>query len=123
MALVVGLYTVFLALWELLAAGSYYLVYGTSPPIEAEAWYPLLNPLDPILAYVDLANATIATEVWPLQFQYGLREPEAMPMSAAKRYAGEVPFSLQDWFAAVVLLAWFAVPVAIGYGRFQNADL
>lgn len=75
---------------------------------------PVAQPAQPDPGYVDLANTTIATEVWPLQ--YGLREPEAMPMSAAQRYAGEAPFSLQDWFAAVILLAWFAVPVAIGYG-------
>ncbi len=33
------------------------------------------------------------------------------------------PFYLQHWFALVILALWIAVPVAIGYLRFERADL
>ena len=33
------------------------------------------------------------------------------------------PFYLQHWFAFVILAAWIAVPLAIGYWRFERIDL
>ena len=123
MAIVVGLFATFVALWELLVAGAYYLVHGTTPPVEAETWYLAVDGLNPIAAYAGIAAEAVDGEVWPLQFGYGLREPEALAMSPAERYPGDAPFYLQDWFGVIVLLAWLAVPVAIGYYRFQRADL
>ncbi|MFC3957454.1 ABC transporter permease subunit [Halovivax cerinus] len=123
MALTVGLFTVFVALWELVVAGPYYLIHGKSPPIEAEAWYLFLDGLNPIAAYAGLANAAIPGDVWPLQFGYGLREPAALTMTAAERYPGDAPVYLEAWFGAVVLLAWFLIPLAIGYRRFRRTDL
>ncbi|WP_247730183.1 ABC transporter permease subunit [Halovivax limisalsi] len=35
----------------------------------------------------------------------------------------EQPFYLQHWFAFVILALWVAVPIAIGYWRFQRTDL
>ncbi|MDF9747663.1 ABC transporter permease [Natrinema salsiterrestre] len=123
MAIVVGLYMVLIALWELLTAGPYYLIYDESVPVEAETWYLVLEQFNPIFAYTNLANTVVEGSIFPFQFQYGLQSMEAYQMTPAERYPGDAPFYLQDWFGIVVLVVWAVVPVAIGYYRFQRADL
>ena len=123
MAIVVGLYMLVLALWELVTAGPYYLVYGEGPPVEAEAWYLFVDQFNPITTYTTLVGNVVEGEVFPFMFQYGLEDFEASGMTPAERYAGDAPFYLQDWFGLVVLLCWLVVPVAIGYYRFQKTDL
>ncbi len=123
MALVVGLYMIFVALWELLTAGPYYLIYDEGPPVEAETWYLVLQQFNPMSAYTTLASNAIEGEVFPFTFQYGLEDFEAAQLSPAERYAGEAPFYLQDWFGVVVLVFWLVGPVAIGYVRFKQAEL
>ncbi|MFA9425797.1 ABC transporter permease [Natronorubrum sp. A-ect3] len=123
MALVVGLYMLFVALWELVTAGPYYLLYDEGPPVEAETWYLVLEQFNPMSAYTTLASNAIDGEVFPFTFQYGLEDFEASQLTPAERYAGDAPFYLQDWFGVVVLLFWLVVPVAIGYYRFRNTDL
>ncbi|WP_408959903.1 ABC transporter permease [Natrinema sp. 74] len=123
MAIVVGLYMVFVALWELLTAGPYYLIYDEGPPVAAETWYLLLQQFNPIFAYAHLSSQVVDGSVFPFQFQYGLQSMEAYGMTPAERYPGEAPFYLQEWFGLVVLLCWLVVPVAIGYYRFRKTDL
>ncbi|WP_226039975.1 ABC transporter permease subunit [Natrinema sp. DC36] len=123
MAVVVGLYMVFIALWELLTAGPYYLIYDEGPPVAAETWYLFLQQLNPIFAYANLSSVVVDGLVYPFQFQYGLQSMEAYGMTPAERYPGDAPFYLQEWFGVVVLLFWLVVPVAIGYYRFQRTDL
>ncbi|MXV62886.1 ABC transporter permease subunit [Natronorubrum sp. JWXQ-INN-674] len=123
MALVVGIYMLFVALWELVTAGPYYLLYDEGPPVEAETWYLALEQLNPMSAYTTLASNAIEGSVYPFTFQYGLEDFEASQMTPAERFAGDAPFYLQDWFGVVVLLFWVVVPVAIGYYRFEKTDL
>ncbi|ELZ19036.1 ABC transporter permease subunit [Natrinema limicola] len=123
MATVVGLYMVFVALWELLTAGPYYLIYDEPVPVEAETWYLVLEQFNPLFAYSNLASAILENSVYPFRFQYGLQEMQAAGMTPAERYPGDAPFYLQDWFGVVVMLCWLIVPVAIGYYRFQRTDL
>ena len=123
MALVVGLYMVFVVFWELLTAGPYYLIYDEGPPVEAETWYLVLEQFNPISAYTTLASNIVEGDVQSIMFRFGLEDFEAAVLTPAERYAGDAPFYLQDWFGVVVLLAWAVVPVAIGYYRFSNADL
>ncbi|KDE59424.1 ABC transporter [Halostagnicola sp. A56] len=125
MALVVGVYMVLVALWELLTAGSYYLLYDEGPPLEPETWYLLLDQFNPIFAYTNLASSVVEGDIFPFQFQYGLESIEAYQLTPAERYAGsgDAPFFLQEWFGLVVLVVWLVVPVAIGYYRFQRAEL
>jgi ABC-2 type transport system permease protein len=33
------------------------------------------------------------------------------------------PFYLQTWFVLVLVVAWTVLPVAVGYWRFDRADL
>jgi ABC-2 type transport system permease protein len=57
----------------------------------------------------------------PLEDVPATATPEQLRV--ANRVAGDVPFYLQDWVAVVVLMAWGAIPVVIGYRRFRAADL
>ncbi|SEH17115.1 ABC-2 type transport system permease protein [Natronorubrum sediminis] len=123
MALVVGLYMIFVALWELLTAGPYYLIYGNGPPVEAQTWYLLLEQFNPITSYTTMASNVVDGEVVPFAFQYGLEDWEAGQMTPAERYGDGAPFYLDDWFGIVVLMFWLVVPIAIGYYRFKRADL
>lgn len=123
MAIVVGLYVVFVALWELLTAGPYYLIYDEPVPVEAETWYLVLEQFNPIFAYANVATTIVEGSIFPFKFQYGLQSMEANGMTPAERYPGDAPFYLQDWFGIVVLVVWAVVPVAIGYYRFQRTDL
>ncbi|GAB7018889.1 ABC transporter permease subunit [Halostagnicola bangensis] len=125
MAIVVGIYMVFVALWELLTAGTYYLIYDEGPPLEVETWYLLIDQFNPIFAYTNFANSLVDGGIFPFQFQYGLESTEAYQLTPAERYAGsgDAPFFLQEWFGIVVLLFWLVAPVAIGYYRFQRAEL
>ncbi|NUB90350.1 ABC transporter permease [Haloterrigena sp. SYSU A121-1] len=123
MAIVVGIYMILIALWELITAGPYYLIYGEGPPVEAETWYLVVEQFNPIFAYTNLISQIVEGSVFPFQFQYGLQSVEAYGMTPAERYPGDAPFYLQDEFGVVVLLYWLVVPVAIGYYRFNRTDL
>ena len=123
MALVVGFYVAVVALWELLTAGPYYLLYGHGPPVQAAPWYLALEQFNPITAYATLTTAALEGELLPLQLQYGIESLEASGMTPEERYWADAPFYLQEWFAGVALLAWLVGPVLIGYSRFRRADL
>ncbi|NGM70091.1 ABC transporter permease [Natronolimnobius sp. AArcel1] len=123
MAIVVGSYMLFVALWELVTAGPYRLLYGEGPGTEPATWYLVLEQLNPLMAYTTLATEIVEGTIPPFTFQYGLESFEASQLTPAERYAGEAPFYLQEWFGIVVLLGWLLVPALIGYYRFSRADL
>ncbi|WP_049929134.1 ABC transporter permease subunit [Halopiger goleimassiliensis] len=123
LALAVGSYVAFVGLWELLTAGPYYLLYGHGPPVQAAPWYLALEQFNPIVAYSTLTDYALGVELLPLRLQYGLETPAAIGMTPAERYWAEIPFYLEEWFAAVGLLVWIVVPLGIGYYRFSRADL
>ncbi|WP_458204640.1 ABC transporter permease [Haladaptatus sp. NG-SE-30] len=109
MAAAVAVFVAFQILWDYVPMGVYYLAEGAIPsggPLPA--WYYLVLTLNPKNAY------TMAS---------GLFLPETPAGSFAGRIVGEIPFYLEDWFGLVVLLAWFAVPVMLGYLRFERVDL
>lgn len=124
MAIVIGLYLIFLLFWDLITAGVYRLLEGELPPgpgaNEWEAWYIFLQWLNPIEAYAILTDAvlgeTFGAFTIPLFAPQDLSDTEQI-------VAGDVPFYLETWMAAVVLLAWMAIPVLLGYIRFERADL
>jgi len=131
MAAVVGTYLLFLGFWDVLIGGLYRLVTGAFPPSPIvpqdpiEPWALLLQRLNPMEAYGVVASALIDTRVFPLtlQFPIGINPTPNPNVATADLVTGEVPFYLNDWFAGVVLLAWFVVPVVLGYVRFRGVDL
>jgi len=126
MALAIGSVLVFLLVWDAAVAGVYAVVTGSLPGLEAEAWYFLLKRLSPVGAFQALAGEAVAGQVQPL-FQMGVEEvprdatPEQLALS--NRVAGQLPFYLTSWFAALTLVAWGALPSFVGYLRFARSDL
>lgn len=130
MAGAIGSYVVFTLVWHPAAAGLHYLVEGELPGLEAAEWYFLALRLNPIEAYRQVASSLADQFVWSIVGWQGMvedipeetfQEPNALLMS--NRVSGELPFYLGDWFAAVILLCWIAIPLAIGYWQFERADL
>ena len=131
MSAVVSTYLLFLGFWDVLIGGVYRIVTGAFPPSPIvpqqpiEPWALLLQRLNPMEAYGVVATALIDSRVFPLtlQFPIGINPTPNPEVSTADLVVGDLPFYLSDWFAAVVLLAWFAVPVVLGYLRFRGVDL
>ncbi|MFC7231998.1 ABC transporter permease subunit [Saliphagus sp. GCM10025308] len=48
---------------------------------------------------------------------------QAFPQNPEAVASVSQPFYLQHWFAFVILALWIAVPLAIGYARFERIDL
>ena len=125
----IGSYLLFTMLWHPLVAGVYYLLEGELVGLEAPTWYLFALRLNPLEAYRQAISSLIESFVPALigweniveDVPAGSFQGDALLLS--NRVAGEVPFYLTEPFAAVVLLGWLVVPVAIGYRRFERADL
>jgi ABC-2 type transport system permease protein len=126
----IGTYVAFQILWYPFVAIIHYAVEGELAGVEAPDWYLLLLALNPIEAYRNSLGQVIEQHLfgmiwWPNIVEEIPQEALAQDDSLllANRAAGDAPFYLSEWFGVVVLLAWFAFPIALGYWRFQNADL
>ena len=127
LAWAVGVFILLLVMWEALAVGVYYLVAGARPGLEVEAWYFALYQANPLAAYRLAVDQVTGNYVWPM-VQLGLEDvsfAEAGPteLRAESRVDGDLPFYLRPWASALVFVGWIAVPLAIGYRRFDAADL
>ncbi|WP_327051309.1 ABC transporter permease subunit [Halomicrococcus gelatinilyticus] len=95
---------------------------------------PAVSPTK-ILQYVaeDTLGMSLGASVY--EFVYLLSPPYAFQKASNmvfedqlyySRYvdaSADLPFYLDGWFMLVVLGAWLAVPLVLGYWRFQRADL
>jgi ABC-2 type transport system permease protein len=126
MTLTVGSFVGMVFFWQPVLVGLYYAVTGALPGLRAEGWYFALERLNPLESFRVLVRGLLDERVTavprlPLEDVPATATPEQLRV--ANRVAGDVPFYLQDWVAVVVLLAWGAIPVVIGYRRFRAADL
>jgi ABC-2 type transport system permease protein len=126
MTLTIGAFMTMVFFWKPVAAGLYYAVTGSLPGLHADRWYFLLKRLNPLEAFRVLAGAALDQDVnavpkFPVEDVPANAPPEQLEL--ATRLAGEVPFYLEPWFSVVVLVAWGAVPVLVGYRRFERSDL
>ncbi|ELZ23350.1 hypothetical protein C477_02344 [Haloterrigena salina JCM 13891] len=126
----IGSYVVFSLIWHPLVAGVHYLLEGSMPGLEAPEWYFLLLRLNPLDAYRQVSSELASEFIWGIIGMESIVEdiPDAAfenpdTLLVSNRVSGDLPFYLSDWFAAVVLLVWIVVPLAIGYWRFDGADL
>lgn len=87
---------------------------GFDTTLEPET-IDLLRFISPSTAYNRLFNSVVAPElvVNGERTAFGTLPPD---LSGA-------PFYLQDWFVLLMLVAWIVVPVALGYIRFNGADI
>ncbi|ELY52394.1 ABC transporter permease [Natronolimnohabitans innermongolicus] len=127
LAWTVGVFIFLLVLWEAVAVGIYYLVHGSRPGLEADAWYFALYQANPLESYRLAVDQVTDSYVWPM-VQLGLEDvpfAEAGPeeLRVESRVDGGLPFYLQPWFSAVTFAAWIAIPLAVGYRRFAATDL
>lgn len=113
---VLGVFVLFDVVWQSIPSGIYYLLEGSWPTLYGEgtlpAWFVLVERLSPGQALSAVA-ITIVDVI----------DTAEIDLTAAGRVAGEIPFYLETWFAGVIVVAWIAVPVAIGYARFSRAVL
>ncbi|WP_135821624.1 ABC transporter permease subunit [Halostella litorea] len=123
MAATVGTYIVFIGFWKLLTAGVYYLLNDSAPTLPIEGGYLLLERLNPMQAFAVVATELSGVDVFPVLFQYGVGIPSVASSDLSAAVAGDLPFYLEPWSAVAVLVAWFAVPMTVGYLRFRTADL
>ena len=99
LAVVVGIYALFEFFWSLIPLGLFWLANGELPEGESPTWVEALNGATPTQSAVSVSEG-----LWN-----GISTGE--------------PLVLQEWVSALLLLAWVAVPLLVGYLRFSRADI
>lgn len=101
---VVGLFVLFLFLWDLVPASAYFVLFGELPGnVAPPSWFFLLRRINPVNAY----TATLV-DLYP---NLASPVPEPRPIYLT------VPFTIG------LLVAWSFVPLAAGLRRFERLDL
>lgn len=119
-----GLYALML-IWRGLIGIAYLGMAGWEPWPEEEgvnAWFVLLERLNPLESYTVAADAFVTVQLAPLPQDFGYIA-HANRLDAADRILSPPSFYVLDEFSVVLLLAWLVVPVAVGYFVFSRADL
>jgi len=114
LALAVGFIVLFEFLWGFVPLVILFVINGFSLDavdlLEQPDWAEFVSSLAPGTAYNNAASAVL---------------PDANlggPPANATQAAGD-PFYLQNEFGLVILAVWLVVPLAVGYVRFDGADL
>jgi len=84
-----------------------------------------------VVAFLHRFNSSLGTPDWALLLQlvnpgeaYARLLRAGFDVHLASRYVGDGTPAFVDWWAALAVLAlWIAVPLAIGYRRFESGDL
>jgi len=126
----VGSYVAFLILWHPAVAIVHYLLEGELAGINPPDWYLGALVLNPLIAYTEALGQVLDQYLtgfigWPFIVENVPQEllTDETALLLSNRAVGEAPFYLSQWFAVVVLVAWFVGPVVLGYRRFSRADL
>jgi ABC-2 type transport system permease protein len=128
MGAAIGIYVTFLLMWYPFVAILHYLVEGELAGYAPPDWYLFLLAINPLTAYREAIGGLVGEYFWSIIGWPNIvadipQETIAQESLLLADRAGGDPFYATVWFAALVLLFWFAVPVAVGYWRFENADL
>lgn len=125
---VIGVYVLFMVIWDTLVAILFRVTQGHFPGLEAPTWYFLLQRLNPLTAYREALILLTDNYIWAMIGSSTLEDlsaeeatPEALMLT--NRVGGDLPFYLTEWASVAVLLVWAIVPLAIGYWQFEAADL
>ncbi|WP_135306444.1 ABC transporter permease subunit [Haloarcula amylovorans] len=110
MTLGIASYLSLALLWDLVPQGAHLIVEGGAPSGTVPGWFLLLEGLSPSGAYSALVTRAIVAS------------DSSIP-GPADLLGGSIPFYLEWWVFALVLLTWTAVPLIIGYRMFERADL
>lgn len=101
-------------IWDFVPMAVYWVTEGSLPSFAGPfpAWFVFIERLSP-------SQALTAISVNLVDFVGA----EDMAITAADRVQGDLPFYLADWVAWLIVIAWIAVPMAIGYYRFNHAQI
>lgn len=121
-AVVIGGYMTMTFLWEPVVVGIHHAASQVFPGSAVATWVPVLERLNPIEAYADIATTLGGASVYPLRITFGLleRDPGA---SLADHVSGVVAGHLVEPFLIGVLCAWTVVPVLFGMVRLRAVDI
>ena len=101
----VGAYLLLVVFWRTLVSLSIAFLHRFNPGVDTPDWALLLKLAEPGEAYARLLRA-------------------GFDIGRASEYVGEGTPAFVDWWAALVVLGlWIAVPLAVGYRRFEAEDL
>lgn len=101
-----ALYSLFLLGWDVLLLVLQLIIYGQNiPEAGLPDWFKFIGLLNPSTAFMHATRSVI---------------PE---YSAITFYPEGSAFYLQDWVGFVILGVWGAVPLVLGYLRFERADI
>jgi len=116
--LALGFFLVFELLWDVVPMGILYVVEGFSFPSTIPDWVFLVSQLSPSSAYLSAIVALLPD----LAASVGA-DPAQTGAGVEVTAADAEPFYTSPEVGIVVLFLWFVVPFAVGYYRFNGADL
>lgn len=106
--LAAAFFVVFEVAWGLVSSGVYYLLTGSFFPTGTPPeWYLLMNRIPPSSAFSSAV--------------FGFLPGNAGTI--AQLFPQNPPIYLSKWAAVATMLLWFVVVPAVGYWRFEAADL
>lgn len=124
----IGVYVLFMVLWDTLVAVLFRVTQGHFPGLEAPAWYFFLQRLNPLTAYREALILMTDHYIWAMVGSAILEDLSGEEITGealmlTNRVGGDLPIYLTEWASVVVLFVWAIVPLVIGYWRFEAADL
>lgn len=125
LAALAGIYG-FMLVWRGLIGLAYLGMAGWEAWPEEEgvnAWFVLLERLNPLEAYTVVADAFVTVNLAPLPQDFGYIAHESRTVTADRVLSEVVPFYVTPEFTTVLLLMWLIVPVLGGYVIFSRVDL
>jgi len=108
-----GIFILFQFLWNVLVAGFVYVGNGFGFPGPEEEFPEWLQTSAEFLTIIDPTAAYQQGVLWVIR----------QLADESGQQAAQGPAYIQDWFGFVVLFFWIAMPLLIGYWRFERVDL
>jgi len=110
-----GFFVVFELLWDVVPLGVLYVAEGFSVPTQLPDWFMTLAMVSPATAYFSAMNALLP----------GMNNQEPNGTGVGVEVGADYgdPFYASAEMGLVFLAVWLVVPLAVGYYRFNQADL
>ncbi|NKE36914.1 ABC transporter permease [Natronococcus sp. JC468] len=117
----IGGYLLATVLWSYVVDGFYYAVTRSLPSADPPTWLAVVDHLNPLTAMSTSADVFLpeASQIAITATEEGVSatQTEQTPSGAAETLVHE------PLFLVAVLVFWIALPLAVGYLRFRDADL
>lgn len=111
MAAIAGVLLLFVYAWQVVVLGIMRIIEGS--------WFPEDGFPDYFFFLLSLDPGVAANRVAGIFFSDAIGDP----FGDVASLGGDLPWYLDQWVAIPILVLWIVVPLAIGYYRFNNADL